>query len=138
MSPVVSLRAVRTAATIRSFHASLLAPWPPTLRQKMLRHGKGLTTGRNHRSAAQEGGYGRSFNGRRHDQELEIFPEVPLNIQAQGQGQVCLEAPFVKLIENDHGDPIEAGSSMRRRVRMPSVTTSRRVSFDIRRSKRMV
>ena len=45
----------------------------------------------------------------RHDQQLQVFPQTLLHVQRQRQPQIRFEAAFVKLVEDNASDSLQAG-----------------------------
>ena len=67
---------------------------------------------RYHRGRAEQGRDGRCFQRCRHHQDSQILTHVVLNIQAQGQGQIRVQAALVEFIEDDAGDAFQRGIAL--------------------------
>ena len=131
MSPEVSRRAVRTAPAILPEEAY---PARPAV---ALFHRKGSPAEEITGAPSSRDGHRPAVQGRRHDQNLEVFPQGAADVETERQGEVGLEAPLVELVEDDHGHAFQSGIRRMRRVRIPSVTTSIRVFSETRLSNRM-
>ena len=69
---------------------------------------KGLPAGRDHRRVAEHGRDGAALHGGGHDQELQVPAKLFPDIEAERKGKVCMDAPLMEFVEDDHGHAFEA------------------------------
>jgi len=72
-------------------------------------HGVAPARAQNHRGVIQQSADRLGVQGGGHDQELEVVAQPGHHIEAEGQGQICLQAALVELVEDHQPHPGQLG-----------------------------
>ena len=144
ISPVPGRKTNRSPSVSPALHAPLSMPppeGPPSISRETVTDVDRVTPPLLHgydRRIAEQFRNGSAVKSRRHDHQLQVIARAPLHVETEGQGQGRMEGPFMEFVE-DRDPPTSSrnGSLWRRRVRIPSVSTSIRVADETFRSKRM-